>query len=146
QVGARGDVVADGALGVERVAPQDRVADEAVGVRRVQQRLELGARAGRVEAAPDDRVEARVPVPLPRVAARRGHRERVVAGAVVALAPVALQQRPRGGADVEAHRFVVPAGFLYGLIVRLAVNVVTPIRIVALALTPLVRAAPLRSA
>ena len=53
---------------IERVRPEDRVADEAVGVGGVQQRLELAARAGRVEAAADDRVEARVPVPLPRIA------------------------------------------------------------------------------
>ena len=52
----------------DRVLPEDRVTDEPVRPRRGEQRLELGARARRVEVPPRDRREARVPVPLPAIA------------------------------------------------------------------------------
>jgi hypothetical protein len=100
QVLPRRDVVADGPLEVERVPPQDRVPDEAAGLHRRQQRLELGARAPGVVAPAHDRMETGVPVPLPWIAARARHRERVVVAAVVALAPVAVEHRPRGGGQI----------------------------------------------
>src|SRR5215218_11113813 len=73
--GARGDVVIEEPLQRERPVPEDDVADEAVLPHRGEQGLELLARAPRLEAPPDDRREARVPVPLPRVP--RGARPRV---------------------------------------------------------------------
>ena len=75
---------------VERGVPEDRVADEPVLALRGEQRLELALRSRAVEVAPDDRGEARVPVPLPRVmaGARAGVRERDAVGGAHALAPV----------------------------------------------------------
>ena len=66
--GARGDVVVDAALKRDRPLPEDHVADEAVRAGGAQQSLELRPRPRRVEATPDDRREARVPVPLPWIA------------------------------------------------------------------------------
>ena len=58
-------VVEQPSRAADRVLPEDRVTDEPVRPRRGEQRLELGAGARRVEMAPRDRREARVPVPLP---------------------------------------------------------------------------------
>ena len=74
---------------VQRALPEDRVAAEPVPARGGEQRLQLPARALAVESAPHDRVEAGVPVPLPRVA--DGARARV---GVRHAAPLTL--RPAG--------------------------------------------------
>ena len=66
---ARGDVVEERAQEGDRLAPEDRVADEAVRALGRKQALELGPGPVGVEAAPDDRRETGVPVPLPGVAA-----------------------------------------------------------------------------
>ncbi len=68
--GAGGDVVEGAPHAGDRPVPEDRVADEAVGALGGEQALELGPRAGGLEAAVDDRREAGVPVPLPGVAPR----------------------------------------------------------------------------
>ena len=76
------------------------MADEAVGALGGQQRLELGSGPRRLEAPPDDRREAGVPVPLPGVAAGAGLRVGEAAAVAGALRPVAAQglarrSRPR---------------------------------------------------
>src|SRR3954447_5793404 len=88
----RGHVVGPAALPVDGAVPEDRVADEPIVGTTVQQaaKLALGARA--VEAAPDDRVEARVPVPLPWVVPGAGPRIAEANPIPVALDPVALQR------------------------------------------------------
>src|SRR5687768_3288895 len=63
----RGDVVGPAPAQVHRAVPEDGVSDEPVRPTAVQQALELAPGAASVEAPPDDRVEARVPVPLPGV-------------------------------------------------------------------------------
>src|SRR5206468_4245359 len=98
QVATRADVVAEPTLEIERPPPQDRVSDEAV-LGGGEQRLELSASAGAVEAAPHDRVEARVPVPLPGIAAWARDAEPVPEAAVATLAPVRLEQRARRGGE-----------------------------------------------
>src|SRR5581483_1240139 len=94
EVRTRGDVVEEGPHGVDLASPEDRVADEAVLALSSQQGLQLRSGSYTVESSPGDRREARVPVPLPRVAAgaRSGVRKRPLR--VGALAPVALQHRP----------------------------------------------------
>ena len=88
----RGDVVGPAALPVDVTVPEDRVPDEAViGCRR---RAGCGARSRRargIEAPPDDRVEARIPVPLPRVVARARARVAVVDAVALAVQPVSPQ-------------------------------------------------------
>ena len=71
---SRGDVVGPAPLPVDGPVPEDRVTDEAVGAPSVKQAAELPLGALAVEAPPDDRVKAGVPVPLPRVVARTGAR------------------------------------------------------------------------
>ena len=68
RVVAMDHVVVERARPADRMIPEDRVADETVRACRGQQRLELRARARRIEVPPRDRREARVPVPLPAVA------------------------------------------------------------------------------
>ena len=70
RVRARADVVVEAATERDRVIPEDHVTDEPVGPAGAKQRFELRPGAARVEAAPDDRREARVPVPLPGIARR----------------------------------------------------------------------------
>ncbi len=83
----------------DRPVPEDRVADEPARALGGEQRLELGARPRGVEVAPGDRGEARVPVPLPRVA--QGARPRVRVGHAGALSrrPVLAQDRLGLGLD-----------------------------------------------
>ncbi len=80
-------------------APEDRVADEAVRPLRRQQALQLGPRPRRLEAAPDDRREAGVPVPLPGVAAgaRLGVAEAGLAAAARRPSSAAAPARSRRG-------------------------------------------------
>src|SRR4051812_22280454 len=101
----RGDVVGPAALPVDGLVPEDRVADEAVGPSAIKQAAELALGAVLVEAPPDDRVKAGVPVPLPWVVTRA--RTRVAVGDAVPLAlDPARAQRLLG----ESHDAVADLG------------------------------------
>ena len=95
---ARGDVVEGQAPEGDRPVPEDRVADEAVVALRGEQALELGPGAVGVEAAPDDRREAGVPVPLPGVPGRARPGVGKVRLTAIALEPAAAQD-PLGDLD-----------------------------------------------
>src|SRR4029077_2402383 len=79
-------------LPVDVAVPEDRVADEAVVGAAGKQAAELAFGAGAVEAPPDDRVKAGVPIPLPRVVERARSRVPEVASAALAINPVAAQR------------------------------------------------------
>src|SRR5262249_56320658 len=101
-----------GGGGVERgarrggvVVPEDRVRDEAVAAPAAQHGAQLLARAADVVAAPGDRVEARVPVPLVAVARRGRAGERVRrAVAALALTPVGVEHARGERVEVLARR------------------------------------------
>jgi hypothetical protein len=91
----------------DRCVPERRVRDEAVGPTRIQQRPQLALGAVDVEVAPDDRVQAGVPVPLVAVARRCRAGERVLPGALVeAASPVALELRQRRSAQTSRDGLV----------------------------------------
>src|SRR5215813_10206003 len=103
----RGDVVGPAALPVDGAVPEDRVADEAVGAPAVEQAPKLALGPLAVESPPDDRVKARVPVPLPRVVPGAG--TRVGEGDPVALtldpagAQRLLREPQNAVADLRLH-------------------------------------------
>ena len=96
---ARSDTVVEHRPRARERLPEDRVADEPVGPRGAQERLELGARPRRVEPPPGDGGEARIPVPLVRIAVRARAGVRVPPAARLALAPVLLEHPPALVAD-----------------------------------------------
>ncbi len=87
----RGDVVEGQAAQRDRAVPEDRVADEAVGLLGGEQGFQLNPRALRLEAPPDDRGEAGIPVPLPRIATRAGAGVRKRRALALPLEPVPPQ-------------------------------------------------------
>ena len=85
----------------ELAVPEDDMGNEAVAALPGEQPAQLLGRALRVEARPDDRVEARVPEPLERVRLGRRHAERVRAPALDGGLRVGLEQLP--GRGLERH-------------------------------------------
>src|SRR5262249_6147456 len=79
-------------LPVDVAMPEDGVADEAVVPAAVEEAPQLALAAGRIEPPPDDRVEARVPIPLPGVVPRAWPRVAVVDAIALALDPVAAER------------------------------------------------------
>ena len=81
--------------------PEDDVRDQPVGLLDCEEPAQLGRRPLRIEARPDDRVEARVPEPLERVVAHARHGEAVEPA--VQLAGLRVRREQVSCALVEAR-------------------------------------------
>jgi hypothetical protein len=99
QIRSATNVVAERPVDRERSLPTDRVSNEA-RFAGGEKGLEFSTTTGSVKPTPGDRMEAAIPVPLPRVGRGTRYRKGVVLLAIIALSPVLQEERSSGYREV----------------------------------------------